>query len=121
MPREIDEAFVEEAIEQYRKIEALREEFEKAVVDVEVTVRSPDGLVEIVVTGAGEFREVKISEAAIDPDKGTEELAKSVLAACKAASQAEEWARNKLYEDRFRDYHPLQLPASARGRPGSSR
>ncbi len=108
MPREIDEAFVEEAIEQYRKIEALREEFDKAVVDVEVTVRSPDGLVEIVVTGAGEFREVKIADEAVAA-KGTEELAKSVLAACKAAAQAEEWARNKLYEDRFRDYRPLRL------------
>lgn len=107
MPREIDEAFVEEAIERYRKIDALREEFDKAVVDMEVTVRSPDGLVEIVVSGNGDFRDVHISPEAIDPDKGTRPLAQAVLAACKAASHAGEWARRKLYEESFSDYRPL--------------
>lgn len=107
MPREIDEAFVEEAIERYRKIDALREEFEKTVVDLEVTVRSPDGLVSIVVSGNGDFRDVTISPEAIDPEKGTRELAKAVLAACKAASHAGDWARKKLYDETFGDYRPL--------------
>ena len=107
MPRDIDEAFVEEAIEHYRKIDAQREEFEKALVDIELTVRSPDSLVEIVVNGAGEFREVTIADEAFDPEKTPEQLAASVLAACKAASHAREWARTKLYDERFSDYEPL--------------
>ncbi|MGH3714504.1 MAG: YbaB/EbfC family nucleoid-associated protein [Micromonosporaceae bacterium] len=107
MPREIDEAFIEEAIEQYRKIDEQRQEFGKAIVDIEVTVRSPDGLVEIVVTGAGEFRDVTIADEALDPDKGSEQLAQSVLSACQAASHAGQWARQKLYDENFRDYQPL--------------
>ncbi|MGH3738866.1 MAG: YbaB/EbfC family nucleoid-associated protein [Micromonosporaceae bacterium] len=107
MPREIDEAFIEEAIEQYRKIDEQRREFGKAIVDVEVTVRSPDGLVEIVVTGGGEFREVTIAEEALDP-RGTERLEQAVLAACQAASHAGSWARKKLYEEKFSDYEPLR-------------
>ena len=54
MAREIDEAWIEEAIERYRRIEALRAEFDKAAAAVEVTVHSPDGLVEVVVTAAGD-------------------------------------------------------------------
>lgn len=107
MPREIDEAFIEEAIEQYRKIDAQRQEFGKAIVDIEVTVRSPDGLVEIVVTGAGEFREVTITDDSVDPQKARE-LSQAVLAACQAASHAGSWARQKLYEEKFGDYPPLR-------------
>ncbi|HEX6075440.1 MAG TPA: YbaB/EbfC family nucleoid-associated protein, partial [Micromonosporaceae bacterium] len=99
--------FVEEAIGQYRRIEALREEFERAATELEVTVRSPDGLVEIVVTGAGEFRDVVITDEAVDPDRASRNLARAVLAACQAASSAREWARHKLYEEHFRDYRPL--------------
>lgn len=106
MPREIDEAFIEEAIEQYRKIDAQRREFGKAIVDIEVTVRSPDGLVEIVVTGAGEFREVTVTDETLDPQKASE-LAQAMLAACQAASHAGTWARQKLYEESFGDYKPL--------------
>ncbi|MGH3743005.1 MAG: YbaB/EbfC family nucleoid-associated protein [Micromonosporaceae bacterium] len=105
MPREVDEAFIEEAIERYRKIDALREEFEKAVAETEVTVRSPDGSVAIVVTGAGEFRDVTISQG--DSRDDNRELAKAVLEACKAASRAREWARQKLYQESFSDYRPL--------------
>jgi DNA-binding protein YbaB len=111
MPREIDEAYVEEAIGQYRRIQALRDEYAKAAAELEVTVRSPNGLVEIVVTGAGEFRDVVITK----PDQDAGELAKAMLAACQAVSSAREWARHKLYEEHFRDYQPL-LP----GRPEES-
>ncbi|MGH3656130.1 MAG: YbaB/EbfC family nucleoid-associated protein [Micromonosporaceae bacterium] len=108
MPREIDEAFVEEAIEHYRRIDTQRDEFEKALVDIELTVRSPDGVVEIVVNGAGEFREVVIADEAFDRELTPRELAASVLAACKAASHAREWARTKLYDERFSDFEPLR-------------
>ena len=110
MPREIDEAFVEEAIGQYRRIEALRAEFVKAAEELEVTVRSPDGLVEIVVTGAGEFRDVMIAGQA--DGRSAPELARSMLAACQAVSRAREWARDKLYDEHFRDYRLLSQPQS---------
>ncbi len=41
MAREIDETFIEEAIERYQRLDARLAEFEKAVSTVEVTVRSP--------------------------------------------------------------------------------
>jgi DNA-binding protein YbaB len=116
MPREIDEAFVEEAIEQYRRIEVLREEFRTAAADLEVTVRSPDGVVEIVVTGAGEFRDVSIVDGSLDPERGRD-IATSVLAACQAVSNAREWARHKLYEEHFKDYRPLSDQPRRPGEP----
>ena len=48
MVREVDEAFIEEAIERYQRISALRTRFEVELARLEVTVSSPDGLVEVV-------------------------------------------------------------------------
>ena len=62
MAREIDEAWIEEAIERYQRIEARLAEFEQAVKTVEVTVRSPDGLVEVVVAADGCIRDVQIGQ-----------------------------------------------------------
>ena len=62
MAREIDEAWIDEAIERYQRIEARLAEFEQAVKGVEVTVRSPDGLVEVVVSADGCIRDVRIGE-----------------------------------------------------------
>ena len=105
MAREIDEAWIEEAVERYGRIEALLAEFDKAVKGVEVTVRSPDGLVEVVVTAAGTIRDVVIS----GPLQGrtSEELSLSVRAAVVAAADAAAWAREKLHADTFGEFRPL--------------
>src|SRR5262245_31683130 len=63
MAREIDEVWIEQAIERYRRIEALQADFDKAVRGIAVTVRSPDGLVEVVVSGDGRTRDVTIAGA----------------------------------------------------------
>jgi DNA-binding protein YbaB len=105
MAREIDEAWVEEAIERYRRIEALRGEFDKAARGLEVTVRSPDGLVEVVVTATGEVTDVRLQGPL--HTRTTSEVSRSVLAAVSAAGEAARWAREKLHAETFGDYQPL--------------
>lgn len=105
MGREIDEAWVEEAVERYRRIEALQSEFDKAVRGVEVSVRSPDGLVEVVVTAAGTITDVRILGALHSRTNG--EVARSVQAAVTAAADAARWAREKLHTETFGEYRPL--------------
>ena len=105
MGREIDEAWIEEAIERYRRIERLRADFDKALARVDVTVRSPDGLVEVVVTADGAIRDVVISESA--QGRSMRELSRSVQAAVAAAADAAGWARTKLRQDMFADFSGL--------------
>ena len=113
MAREIDEAWIEEAIERYQRIESLSAEFDRAVVTVEVTVGSPDGLVDVVVTADGTIRGVTISEAA--RGRSMRELSASVQAAVVAAADAATWARQKLHQDVFGEFRPLSGEAR-RGR-----
>lgn len=106
MAREIDEAWIHEAVERYRRIESLQAEFEQAVHGVEVTVRSPDDLVQVVVTAGGAIREVTI----VGPlhNRTSAELSRSVQAAVAAAADAARWASRKLHEETFSDYHVLR-------------
>ncbi|GAB2929421.1 hypothetical protein GCM10027280_16170 [Micromonospora polyrhachis] len=103
--REIDETWIEEAVERYRRIESHRAEFDKAVHGVEVTVRSPDGLVEVAVTAAGTITDVRF----LGPlhTRTSAEVARSVRAAVTAAADAARWAREKLHAETFSDYRPL--------------
>lgn len=104
MGREIDETWIEEAVERYRRIDALLAEFDKAVTTVEVSVRSPDGLVEVVVTADGTIRDVRIDQ--VRGQTGAE-LSRSVRAAVTAATDAAAWARQKLHAETFGDYRSL--------------
>ncbi|TDC34113.1 YbaB/EbfC family nucleoid-associated protein [Micromonospora sp. KC213] len=105
MPREIDEAWIEEAVRRYRRIESLQAEFDQAVDTVEVTVRSPDGLVEVVVTANGRITDVRF----LGPlhHRHPREIAASVRAAVTAAADAALWAREKLHNETFAAYRPL--------------
>lgn len=105
MAREIDEAWLEEAVERYRRIESLQAEFDKAVHGVEVTVRSPDGLVEVAVTAAGAITDVRFLGAL--HSRTNVEVARSVQAAVSAAADAARWAREKLHAETFGEYRPL--------------
>ena len=102
---EIDEAWIEEAVRRYRRIESLQAEFDQAVATVEVTVRSPDGLVEVVVTAAGTIVDVRF--LAPLQNRATRDVAGSVQAAVTAAADAAEWAREKLHNETFSVYRPL--------------
>jgi len=106
MVREIDEAWVEEAIARYERIDAKTAEFAKAAARLEVTVRSPDGLVSVVVAGDGTIRSVDIDDFALRGRSGRE-VAKAVHAAVAAAADAATWARQKLHDETFREYRPL--------------
>lgn len=105
MAREIDEAWIEEAVERYRRIESLQAEFDKAVTGIEVVVRSPDGLVEVVVTAAGTITDVRIPGTL--HGRSNADVARSVHAAVTAAADAARWAREKLHGETFSDYRSL--------------
>jgi DNA-binding protein YbaB len=105
MGREIDEAWIEEAVERYRRIDALLAEFDKAVKTVEVTVRSADGLVEVLVTADGTIRDVRIEDRL--QGRGSAALSRSVREAVTAAADAAAWARQKLHAETFGNYRSL--------------
>ena len=112
MGREIDEAWIEEAIERYRRMESLQASSTRRSRRVEVTVRSPDGLVEVVVTADGTIRDVTFARSAARPQPARP--LRSVRPAVTAAADAAAWARTKLHaRDLFGG-----LPAAA-GRRGT--
>jgi hypothetical protein len=104
MAREIDEAFIEEAIERYQRLDGLLAEFDKAVRTVEVTVSSPDRAVEVVVTADGTIRQVIVTGAG----RSDAELSHSVQQAVTAAADAAAWARAKLHAESLRDFRSLR-------------
>jgi len=105
MAREIDDSWIEEAVDRYQRITALHAEFDKALAGAQVTVRSPDGLVEVVVAADGAIRDVTILGR---QPRGNAELSRSVRAAVTAAADAAAWARDKLYAETFGGYPPLR-------------
>jgi DNA-binding protein YbaB len=105
MAREIDEAWIDEAIDRYRRIEVLRAEFDKAVAGTEVTVRSPDESVEVVVSAAGEITDVRILGAVTH--RAPAELAREMQAVVGAAADAARWAREKLHDEVFGAHRAL--------------
>jgi len=109
----VDEAWIEEAIERYQRAERLLADFERSLAKVEVTVHSPDGLVEVVVGGDGAIRDVVISDAA--QGRTPRELSRAVQAAVTAAADAAQWARTKLQNDMFTDYSAMLAPGRRGG------
>ena len=103
--REIDEAWIEEAIERYQRIGARLTEFENAVKSVTVTVRSPDGLVEVLVAADGAIRDVQIRGSL--QGRSSADLSQSLREAVSAAADAAGWARQKLHAETFDEYRPL--------------
>jgi DNA-binding protein YbaB len=105
MAREIDEAFIEEAVERYQRLDAVLAGFDKAVRSVEVTVSSPDGLIEVVVGADGKIRDVKVVGSLAG--RGNAELSRSIRQAVAAAADAAAWARAKLHAETFQGLRPL--------------
>jgi DNA-binding protein YbaB len=106
MAREIDETFIEEAIERYRRLDERMAEFDKAVRTVEVTVRSPDGTVEVLVTADGTIRDVTVSGPL--NGRSSEDLSRAIRQAVTAAADAAAWARSTLHAETFQEYRPLR-------------
>jgi YbaB/EbfC DNA-binding family len=105
MPREIDEAWIDEAIERYRRVDALRAEFDKAVTAHVVSVHSPDDTVEVLVTAAGDITDVRIRGSL--QHRTADELAREVQAVVTNATEAARWARDKLHDEIFGAFRSL--------------
>ena len=105
MPREIDEAWIDEAIERYHRLEILRGEFDKAVAGHVVSVHSPDNSIEVVVTAAGEITDVRIRGSL--QNRTAAELAREVQAVVTTAAEAARWAREKLHDEVFGAFRSL--------------
>ncbi len=105
MAREIDEVFIEEAIQRYQRIDERTAALVKASADMEVTVHSPDGLVTVVVAADGAIRDIEIDERLLESSGS--DVARSVKLAVVAAGDAARWALAKLRTETFSDYDPI--------------
>ena len=99
MAREIDEAWIDEAIDRYRRIDQLRAEFDKAVASHFVSVHSPDDSIEIVVTASGEITDVLIHGSL--NQRNPIEFAREIQEVVTSAAEAARWAREKLHGEVF--------------------
>jgi DNA-binding protein YbaB len=106
MAREIDEAWIDEAIERHRRIDLLRDEFDKAAATTLVTVRSPDGTVEVVVTAEGDITDVRIRGAL--QQRTAADLTREIQAVVSSAADAARWARQKLHDEVFSAFLTLE-------------
>ena len=105
MAREIDEAWIDDAIDRYRRIEVLRAEFDKAVSAHVVSVHSPDNTVEVQVTAAGDITDVQIRGSL--QNRNAADLAREVQAVVTSAASAARWAREKLHAEIFGEFRSL--------------
>ena len=105
MPREIDEAWIDEAIERYRQLDALRAQFEQAIKAHVVTVHSPDDSIEVLVTAAGDITDVQIRGSL--QHRSAADLAREVQAVVTNATEAARWAREKLHGEIFGAFRAL--------------
>jgi hypothetical protein len=106
MAREIDEAWIDEAIERHRRLDALRAEFDKAVEAHVVSVHSPDNTVEVLVTAAGDITDVRIRGSL--HNRTAADLAREVQAVVTNATRAARWAREKLRDEVFGAFRSLE-------------
>ena len=105
MAREIDEAWIDAAIDRYRRVDALRAEFDKAVAAHVVSVHSPDDSIEVLVTAAGDITDVRIRGSL--QHRSATELAQEVQAVVTSATEAARWARDKLHAEVFGAFRDL--------------
>jgi DNA-binding protein YbaB len=99
MAREIDEGWIDEAIDRYRRLDQLRADFDKVVASHSVSVHSPDDTIEVVVTAAGEITDVRISGSL--HQRSAAEFAREIQAVVTSAAEAARWARAKLHGEIF--------------------
>ncbi len=105
MAREIDEAWIEEAIDRHRRLDVVRARLDEAAATTTVSVRSADGSVEVIATAAGAIVDVRIAGPL--HRRTPVELSRSVLQAVTDAAEAARWAREKLHDEAFSAYRPL--------------
>lgn len=104
MAREIDESWIDEAIDRYRRFDQLRGEFDKAVASHTVSVHSPDGSIEVLVTAAGDIADIQIH--GVLAHRNPVEFAREIRAVVTNAAEAARWARDKLHGEVFGKLDP---------------
>ncbi|MBU2667658.1 YbaB/EbfC family DNA-binding protein [Actinoplanes bogorensis] len=105
MAREIDEAWIGEAIERHRRVEALRDDYERAVEAHQVSVHSPDDSIEVTVTASGRIAGIQIHGGL--QHRQAAEFARELQATVTSAAEAASWAREKLHDEIFGKLRPL--------------
>jgi hypothetical protein len=108
MAPELDEAWIEEAIARHRRVDVLRADFDRAAAAMQVSVRSPDESVEVVVTAAGAVVDVRLHGPLNRRTNG--ELGRAIRDAVVSAADAARWAREKLHDEVFTEFRPLGGP-----------
>ncbi|GGK96612.1 YbaB/EbfC family nucleoid-associated protein [Mangrovihabitans endophyticus] len=106
MAREIDEAWIDEAIDRYRRLDQMRAQFDSAVAEHVVSVHSPDDSIEVLVTAAGEITDVRIRGTL--HHRTAAELAREVQAVVVSATEAARWAREKLHDEVFGSFRAIE-------------
>ncbi|MEV6349833.1 YbaB/EbfC family nucleoid-associated protein [Actinoplanes sp. NPDC051851] len=106
MAREIDEAWIDEAIDRYRHVEILRAELDRAIAAHTVSVYSPDRSIEVVVTAAGDIVDVRIH--GVLRHREPTEFAREIRAVVTSATEAARWAREKLQAEVFGSFRSLE-------------
>ncbi|MGK5680392.1 YbaB/EbfC family nucleoid-associated protein [Actinoplanes sp. URMC 104] len=99
MAREIDEAWISEAIERHRRVEQLRGDYDRAVEAHRVSVHSPDDSIEVTVTASGEIADIRIHGEL--RHRQPAEFARELQATVASAAEAARWAREKLRDEIF--------------------
>src|SRR3954451_21538611 len=105
MVREIDESWIDEAIERYKQFERLHDEYDKAVASHLVSVHSADDSIEVVVTAAGEITDIRIRGSL--HHRNPAEFARELHEVVTNAAEAARWAREKLHGEVFGKLRPL--------------
>jgi hypothetical protein len=105
MAREIDESWIDEAIDRHKHLDLLRADYETAVAAHRVTVHSPDDSIEIVVSAAGEITDIQIRGPL--HHRNPAEFAREIQAVVTSAAEAARWAREKLHGEVFGKFRPL--------------
>ncbi|GAA1586628.1 YbaB/EbfC family DNA-binding protein [Actinoplanes couchii] len=106
MAREIDEAWIDEAIDRYRRIEELQADFGAAVAVHTVSVHSPDQSIEVIVTAAGDIVDIKMHGGLRHRESA--EFAREMRAVVTSAAEAARWAREKLHGEVFGSFRTLE-------------
>ncbi|SDT72408.1 hypothetical protein [Actinoplanes derwentensis] len=106
MAREIDEAWIDEAIDRYRRIEDLHADFGAAVAAHTVSVHSPDQSIEVVVTAAGDIVDIKMHGGLRHREPA--EFAREMRSVVTSAAEAARWAREKLHGEVFGSFRTLE-------------
>src|SRR5690242_344947 len=84
--RDVDEDFIEAAVERYRRIDAQLAAFTEACAAMEVTVHSPDGFVTVTATLDGVVRDIAIDDQLLA--ERPQDVSTSVRLAVTAAADA---------------------------------